>query len=378
MKYLLSIIASCGLTASLIPAQDFKIKKFILNPTHLDFEWNSQSGMVYSLWSSADLTNWGLIAQDIEATAPIGMTSIPLPADDLLFYRIKEHPGPLVRVQTVTVGDAGNAADTSGSSQGNSGAVSYEYQIGKYEVTNREYTDFLNAVDPTGINKLNLYYVLMGASSHGGITNTAGNADGSKYEVKAGYANRPVVYVSYFDAMRFCNWLHNGAQSDGDTENGAYTLLGGGVAPTNGITVVRNPGAKFAVPTENEWYKAAYYQPSGDGGDTNHYWLFPTGGNLEPNASAPPGTSPAANFNGELSSAIAVGAYTNTEGHYGTFDMAGNVAEWLETISAANSSVRVNRGGAYFDRGIALKATNPNAASPSSELHYRGFRISKP
>ena len=57
-------------------------------------------------------------------------------------------------------------------------------------------------------------------------------------------ANLPVTYVNYLDAVRFVNWLHNG-QGNGDTETGAYTI-------TNG-QAIRQPGARYWIPTENEW-----------------------------------------------------------------------------------------------------------------------------
>ena len=68
-------------------------------------------------------------------------------------------------------------------------------------------------------------------------------------------------YVSCFDALRFANWLHNG-QGSSDTENGAYTLLGGTPMPTNGASVTRKPAATLVLPSEDEWYKAAYFDPA--------------------------------------------------------------------------------------------------------------------
>ena len=58
---------------------------------------------------------------------------------------------------------------------------------------------------------------------YGGISFNAGNANGSKYSVISGSGNHPVNYVSWYDAIRFANWLNNG-QGSGDTETGAYTL----------------------------------------------------------------------------------------------------------------------------------------------------------
>lgn len=275
---------------------------------------------------------------------------------------------PLVEPDMVTVGNVGNADDpNSNGLGGNSGAVSYTYKIGKFEVSNAEYTEFLNAVDPSGVNALALYNANMNISA----------AEGGKYVVKLGFADKPVLFVSFYDAMRFCNWLHNAAVDGGDTENGAYTLLGGTASPSNGMTVQRNAEAKFVVPTQDEWYKAAYHQPSELGGDTDNYWLYPTKSNSPPDASSPPGTAPAANYNDVVGSVTDVGAYTTTVGFYGTFDMAGNVWEWIETIDDGGSS-RVLRGGAWILFDQFLGSDGPVTNTPVFENFNVGFRVSSP
>ena len=62
----------------------------------------------------------------------------------------------------VTVGDPGNMWD------GGYGSVWYTYDIGKYELTNVQYGEFLNAVDPDGQNQNDLYNSYMGAHQRGG------------------------------------------------------------------------------------------------------------------------------------------------------------------------------------------------------------------
>jgi formylglycine-generating enzyme len=159
------------------------------------------------------------------------------------------------------VGDAGNGNDpTTGNKYG---AVSYPYRIGKFEVTNAQYVEFLNAKARLS-DPYHLYDTKMSTDGQGGIARTLRNGvytyrvatiDPDIVGAGGSVANRPVVFVTRHSAMRFSNWLQNG-QGDSDTETGAYTLLGGTVTPSNATTLTRNPGAQYFIPTHNEWYKA--------------------------------------------------------------------------------------------------------------------------
>ena len=90
----------------------------------------------------------------------------------------------------------------------------------------------------------------------------------------------PLYWVSWLDAARFCNWLQNGqptgSEGTATTETGAYTL-NGDMSATG--TEKRDPNAKYFIPSENEWYKAAYYE---SGGTNAGYWAYPTKSNTAP------------------------------------------------------------------------------------------------
>ena len=280
-------------------------------------------------------------------------------------------------IVTVPVGDAGNAADTRYDTSGY-GAVDYEYNIGKYEVTNSQYTDFLNAVadaDPNG-----LYSTDMG----GGVWNDIGgiSRDGSDggytYTARTNRGNRPVNYVSWYNTLRFANWLHNGqptgAQGVSTTENGAYDM-------SLGSSVVRKLGALFFLPSGDEWYKAAYYK----GGGTNAgYWDYPTQSDTAPTGELPPGTDTvngSANYDslaqGHLDPTYyttEVGAYSAkpSESAYGTFDQGGNLAEWNELLG--NVTERGRLGGS-FTTGDNLRASYRDSSNPTFGYYYLGFRV---
>src|SRR5262249_960220 len=141
------------------------------------------------------------------------------------------------------------------------GSVGYGYQIGKYEVTAGQYTEFLNAVAKDDPNRL--YNTAMGiiGSDLGGALGAniqrIGSSPNYSYTLASDSANRPLNFISLWDAARFANWLHNGqptgSQVAGTTEDGAYHDIG------NQTLFGRNAGARFFIPTEDEWYKAAYH-----------------------------------------------------------------------------------------------------------------------
>jgi formylglycine-generating enzyme len=115
----------------------------------------------------------------------------------------------------------------------------------------------------------------METDPHGGILRM-GTPGSYTYVVKAGFEDDAVNFVTFFDAVRFANWIHNG-EGSGDTETGAYTLLGGSATPSNGSTVERNPGAAVAVPSQDEWFKAAHYDAA-----LGIYYDYPTGSDTPP------------------------------------------------------------------------------------------------
>jgi surface protein/YD repeat-containing protein len=168
----------------------------------------------------------------------------------------------------VTIGDTGNPSDTTGF-----GNVDYIYKIMQFPITNNEYIDFLNSVDPSGINNRYLYSTEAAGWIYGGVEKTGSYP--TPYSAKSCMGNKPVNYVSWFDAARFSNWLHNKVDNnnvtgDAATEDGAYTLNGA----MSGIFEA-NPSARYKIPTENEWYKAAYYNGSG-------YYTYATQSNILP------------------------------------------------------------------------------------------------
>ena len=289
-----------------------------------------------------------------------------------------------VTIDTVPVGYAGNAADVN-YGDGQFGAVSYDYRIGKYEVTNAQFVEFLNAKVgavnvPGGIG-----YVptIMGSSLRGGILRS-GVAPNYTYSVKADFADKPVIGTSWMTAIRFANWMHNG-QGDGDTETGAYTI-----PPdlTNQFTIIpRNPGARWFLPSEDEWYKAAYYQPAAQGGDADDYWLYPTRSNDLPTLATAdaagninnPGANVAnylqgADWNTQNGNVTTVGsAGSASAGFFGTHDQAGNVREWTEGLHPLFADSNVMRGGSWVDSSLA--ASLQRYGGQASVEHWYGFRL---
>ncbi|MHB1035329.1 MAG: SUMF1/EgtB/PvdO family nonheme iron enzyme [Pirellulales bacterium] len=275
-------------------------------------------------------------------------------------------------IDMVTVGNPGNAPDNNGF-----GAVPYTYQMGKYEVTVGQYAEFLNAVAKTDT------YLLYNGNAP---IQRNGSSGSYTYSVARDRANHPVNYVSFWNALRFINWLNNdqpsGSQDASTTEDGAYTLdetctLYDEDLADNG-RIDRNAGAKFFLPAVDEWYKAAYYDPDKPGGAG--YWDYPTGTDVVPSpvlADPDPGNN--ANFTfhdgdfwqstGSIYGTTPVGAFTNSASPYGTFDQGGNL---FEHVGAKGDWASDSVGGCFAYESVSFTSLGIPARM---EYTLIGFRV---
>jgi sulfatase modifying factor 1 len=258
--------------------------------------------------------------------------------------------------ETVPVGNPGNKPDSTGY-----GAVAYEYRIGKYEVTNDEYCEFLNAVVKSDLHSL--YDGRMGGidprtgTAYGGITRS-GSRGSYTYAVKEGMGKKPVNYVTFESCIRYANWLTNG-QGDGDTEKGSYSFRFGALTVPDHAALATGKTTTWVLASENEWYKAAYYDPDKAGGAG--YWQYPAKSNF----------APAANLNSNAPSDA--GSYENAASPYGTYDQGGNLWEYNDHQSGNKVGLR---GGSFYindHAGYMRSATRYDVIS--ARWPNYGFRV---
>ena len=286
----------------------------------------------------------------------------------LLSFMTAARAAPALDLVWVKVGDADNAPDKTGH-----GAVAYEFEVTKHEITVSQYAEFLNAVT----TKADPHALWNPAQK---IVRT-GNPGAFKYAASPKREGEPVMQVRFLDAMRFANWLHHGG-GPGDTETGAYLISkGGGLAS-------REAGARIWIPNENEWYKAAYYQPQATGGPPGSYWRYHTRSDLAPKLAKPgdPGLN-LANFladtrpqpNGGIlrgfNDVMPVGSFPGSSSHYGTLDQAGNAWEWIETT--VFDTQQIIRGGSMCATHEKLLSTVRTSTSPAKRYPDTGFRLAR-
>lgn len=235
-----------------------------------------------------------------------------------------------IEIEFVTIGNAGNVADASGY-----GAVDYEYQIGKYEVTNAQWDLFVaTAGAPTGIPSF----------AYDDNTFWAGDSI-------------PASMVSWYEAVQFCNYL-----TSGDKSQGVYLFSGNNANPGEFLGVDRDAAGAaysriFCLPTEDEWYKAAYYTGSG-------YSLYANGTDVAPIA------GDYTNYNLAIGQPWDIGNGTMEQN--GTFNMMGNIGEWNETEF---DFVRGYRGGAYNSAHSMIMSSGHSTTTPNLEDFNIGFRV---
>ncbi|MEY2599337.1 MAG: hypothetical protein RLZZ142_1596 [Verrucomicrobiota bacterium] len=280
-----------------------------------------------------------------------------------------------LELEWVVVSDPGNPADKTGY-----GAVAYAFEITKTEITLAQYAEFLNAVaanDPHQLWRPD-YKNAPRASMmrERTLIDRTGEPGSYRYSVPPEAARQPVSYIGFFEAMRFANWIHNG-QGLADTETGAYAI-----SESRGLAL-HTPSARVWIPTEDEWYKAAYYHPESAGGPPGGYWLYPTRSNQPPKAKGAGDPEPNAasfgGYDGEKTHTsydfLPVGSLPQASSHYGTFDQGGNVWEWNEAILFQKQ--RGMRGGSTPHTVDKLRSQVRSSASPERRYPDTGFRLAR-
>jgi formylglycine-generating enzyme required for sulfatase activity len=248
------------------------------------------------------------------------------------------HGSTSINMDFVTVGNAGNTADDT-----TYGAVAYEYNIGKYEVTAAQWAAVIAADSGVG---------------------NAGDWTGSQ----------PTGGTSWHEAAKFCNWLTTGSATSG------YYTISGGAASTNALShdaYAAAKGTTYFIPTEDEWYKAAYHKNNGVTGGAANYWDYPTGSDTMPTAVTGGTGAGTAVFNGNGVSPTAPAIVSNAGGMsaYDTMGQGGNVWEWNEAL--ISGSYRGVRGGPFYDDGDDLHASPRNIGNPTYEGYSIGFRVAE-
>lgn len=250
-----------------------------------------------------------------------------------------------------TIGSPGNAADTTGW-PATAGSVGYTYYMSKYEVSEDM------------IEKYNLAY---GYANNVAITYISRSP------------NKPATSVSWYEAARFINWLNMQVGS-----SVAYRFEGAGGAisrwdmrdtanfdPNNPY---RSLQAMFALPTIDEWYKAAYYSPS-----TGQYRDYGTGTNQLPTPISSGTGNNVAVYGQEQQTGPAAIDNAGSVNEFGLMAMTGNVHEWMESAEPGQpingSSPRVVRGGSWMSIQPQIEIGYYFLTNPSNNLENIGFRV---
>jgi hypothetical protein len=247
-------------------------------------------------------------------------------------------------IDFVTIGNAGNAPDTTGY-----GSVPYAYRIGKYEISHNDATK--------------------------------ANASGlSNFTARAWTGDQPAGRISWYEVAAFVNWLNTSSGYQAayhlNFVDGAWIMQlwdSTNAWTAGGTNRYRHKNARYFLPSENEWYKAAYYNPAGD-----NYFLYPTGSNTAPTA-VPKGTNPGTAVYAGVTSAPANVIEAGGLSPYGTMGQGGNLWEFNETAwDGANDSAsefRVFRGGYYDFSGFSVDSSVRVNTEPDHLNDAFGFRV---
>jgi len=216
--------------------------------------------------------------------------------------------------------------------------LTYNFYIGKYETTFDEYDAFCDA---TGRR--------------------------SPSDSGWGRGTRPVINVSWNDAIAYCNWL-----SEKDNLPKAYDSNGNLLDKDGSITTDPSKVVGYRLPTEAEWEYAAR------GGNKSRGYKYSGSSNV----------GDVAWYDSNLDKTQEVGKKEPNE--LGLYDMSGNVWEWCSDwfgdysssaqtnpYNSTAGSSRVRRGGSWVNNATYVRVAYRNGNLPSYTYFRLGFRIAR-
>jgi len=249
-------------------------------------------------------------------------------------------------IEFVEIGNPGNPADDISANPDFAGSVAQSYRIGQFEISE----DMINK-----------------ANTLGGLGITHDNRG----------ANKPATSISWFEAAQFVNWLNT---SKGATPaykfdgGGNFQLWSPGDAGYDPNNLYRNSLAAYFLPSTDEWYKAAFYDPVAD-----VYYNYPTGSNTAPTPVASGTAAGTAVYGQSFSTGPADITLAGGLSPYGTMGQGGNVWEWEETdfdlVNDSISSDRGRRGGNWGNSASFLSASRRSGSFPAFNGNFIGFRV---
>jgi hypothetical protein len=303
-------------------------------------------------------------------------------------------------IEFVTIGSPGNQAwQGDGTPQDEAigrGSVGYEYKIGRFEVTTQQWVEFFNAAfDRPADDRIPH---LIPSDHWGAVGATPNTPGGRRWAVPAGNEMRAVGDISWRMAAIYCNWLHNDKRTDRAAFlSGAYevsTFEPGGLPDQP----ARSEGARFFIPTWDEWLKATHYDPNKNGQGQGDWWTYSTTADVIPLIGPPPSVLPGAGIGDDRTGdaeanaggwgplfpqlsvfAVPLGAYPTVQSPWGLLDVAGGTAEWTEEVRTLIDGPRLRTydGSFWFDGppGVDRITSATGDQFPNVAIFENGFRI---
>ena len=224
------------------------------------------------------------------------------------------------------------------------------FEIGKYEVTNQQYVAFLNDVKKRGTEK-EPWFRTKKENDRSHIIQ-----ENEQYSTEAGYEQHPVIYMSWYGAKAYLQWLSE------------------------------QTGHDYRLPTEAEWEYAAR------AGTQTPYSTGECINTKQANYDGDSGWEECPKTGVYKGDTTAVGRYQQPNA-FGLHDVHGNVYEWVEDcyhetyqqapndgkawVENCDRESRVLRGGSWYDGPLWLRSADRGLNTPDGRFYSVGFRAAR-